>query len=209
MGLVILAAIFALPIGSAQNTFYKVVEPLLGAIGDIRYLPTEQMIFSYILIIAFILLVIAGLVGFFPLGTGVLGIVGMAMLSLAPGFVGLEVEWGAGFYVLWAASIVAIGASFWHKRGLSRASQSQVVQVTVQPPAYPPTPSPPPPSQPSTPSPTVPPPPPSGLPVTPSQSLPPAPPVSRSVKRCPVCGTNCIWIGQYNRWYCSKCREYR
>jgi hypothetical protein len=136
MGLVILIGVFVLPINTAQYTLYDTVQPLLEGIGDIQNLPTQEMIFCYILIISFILLVIAGVVGYFPLGTGVLGIVGMAMLSLAPYFLSLNITWAAGFYVIWIASIVALGASFWH--GRTKQQQSQVVQVNVQPPTQPP-----------------------------------------------------------------------
>ena len=196
VGLVILAALWRLPITSTQYTFYEIVEPLLGAIDNIRNLSTEQMLFSYILIIAFILLVIAGLVGFFPLGTGVLGIIGMAMLTLAPYFVGLKVVWGISFYVLWTLSIVAVGASFWKKRDC--ASHSQVVNVHVQPPASP---------SPSPPSPQQSPPQPRQT-ITPLPPPPPRQPV-RPSRICPVCGAACSWIEQYNRWYCPTCREYR
>lgn len=148
MGLVILASVFVLPIFASQDTLYGVVGPLLGAFGDIQYLPYELMVFDYLLVISFILLVIAGAVGFFPLATGVLGIVAMAMLSIAPSLLSLDVSWSVAFYVLWITSIIALGASFWHRRATQ--APSQVVNVNVQqPPPTTPPPPPPPATQPS------------------------------------------------------------
>jgi ribosomal protein S27E len=127
LGLVILVTIFVIPFGSANTTLYGIVNPKLsylqsGSGPDIAY--------NYVLVIAFILLVIAGVVGLFPLGTGVLGVVGMAMITVAPSLVYPNgspnvVGMGAGFYVIWVASIASLGASFWHKK------KQQPAPVTV------------------------------------------------------------------------------
>jgi len=141
MGLVILISIFLLPF-FADQTLYDIVGPLLGGIGELQGLPVQTMALGYLFIISFILLVIAGFVGIFPLGTGVLGVVGMALITVAPFLVGQEASLllsfvGISYYVIWIASIVALGASFWHRRSRAQAP-SQVVQVNVQqPPAQP------------------------------------------------------------------------
>ncbi len=145
MGLVILAGVFVLPfsatsagLGSAEsqqsslyNTFTGVYSSLsqLQAAGD-----TQTITLAYLILIATILLIIAGLVGIFPLGTGVLGIVGMVLLTLGPYLVlpnyavNLS-DYGVAFYVLWIASIIALAASFWHgKRGKGSMQQQVVVQ---------------------------------------------------------------------------------
>jgi hypothetical protein len=124
MGLVILAGVFALPFGSAPGagTLYGVAAPVLGDLGGLQASGNAQLVtFGYLLVISFILLVVAGVVGIFPLGTGVLGVVGMALLSVAPGMIypnagSILPSGGAGFYLLWAASVIALGASFWHRR---------------------------------------------------------------------------------------------
>lgn len=139
MGLVILAAVFVLPINMAGYSLYYVVAPLMSAIGSLQTLPYQQMVFGYGLVVSFILLVIAGVVGFFPLGTGVLGVVGAALLAAVPYMISLPVTWGVGFYVIWIASIVSLGASFWHRREKAEA-KAPAVQVNVQqaPPQTPP-----------------------------------------------------------------------
>ena len=120
MGVVILAAIFLLPFnsGSSPFTLFERVSPLISDISAVQSGPATGIAFNYILIIAFILLIIAGVVGLFPLGTAVLGIVGLAMVTVAP-FLGLPGIGGyvTGYYLAWVASIVALAGSFWHRRG--------------------------------------------------------------------------------------------
>jgi hypothetical protein len=120
MGLVILGALFALPFQEKPSkTLYQMASPYLGNINQIPSLGNpQQVVYAYILVASFILLTIAGLVGFFPYGAGVLGLVGIGLAAIhtylyAP-FLGLSVEMGLGFYVMLGASIVALAASFWH-----------------------------------------------------------------------------------------------
>lgn len=125
MGLIILATIFLVPFGSNTigttpgDTLYGVVGPNISDLGALQDAGDQRVItYAYIWIVAFILLVIAGLVGIFPLGTGVMGVVGMAMISVSGFLVFADgsqpMPNGAGFYLIWIASIVSLGASFWH-----------------------------------------------------------------------------------------------
>ena len=76
LGLVILVTIFLLPFGTTNtNSLYGTAGPLMSNLGAAQASGTATATFDYILVIAFVLLVIAGLVGIFPLGTGVLGVV--------------------------------------------------------------------------------------------------------------------------------------
>lgn len=166
MGLVILISIFLLPF-FAGLTLYGIVGPMLGGIGELQGFGVQGMTLGYLFIISFILLVIAGIVGIFPLGTGVLGVVGMAMITVAPFLVGSEASLllsfvGIGYYVIWIASIVALGASFWHRRSQAQshlvqvnvqqhqAQPAQIVQPVQTPPVYPVSQPPPPPTSPQT-----------------------------------------------------------
>ena len=134
LGLAILAAVFLLPFGT--ETLYGMAGPLLGNIGGVQATGTgAEISYGYVLIIAFILLVIAGVVGLFPLGTGVLGVVAMAMLSLAPSLIfpngSVKLVTGAGFFVIWAASIISLGASFWHGKKEQAAGTQPTMSVSV------------------------------------------------------------------------------
>lgn len=53
------------------------------------------------------------------------------------------VSWGVGYYALWGLSIVALGASFWHRKAEAKAPTVQV-NVQTQAPLPPPTPQAPP-----------------------------------------------------------------
>jgi hypothetical protein len=133
LGLVILATIFLLPFGASDtHTLYGVVGPLISNPGGVQSSGNAASVtYGYIFIIAFILIVIAGLVGIFPLGTGVLGVVGMAMITVAPYLVypsgPVKLDPGTGFYVIWGASIASLGASFWHRK----KKQAAPVNVSV------------------------------------------------------------------------------
>ncbi|MGP8056745.1 MAG: zinc ribbon domain-containing protein [Nitrososphaerales archaeon] len=118
MGLVILAAILLLPFGSSSSTLYGIVSPMIKNLSTVQSSgDTATLAYNYTRIIAFVLLVIAGLVGFFPLGAGVLGMVGMAMITISPFLIypngPYTLSTGAGFYVAWVASVVALVASRW------------------------------------------------------------------------------------------------
>ncbi|MEM1937585.1 MAG: zinc ribbon domain-containing protein [Candidatus Caldarchaeum sp.] len=152
MGLVILASVFILPFATnPPTTLFQIIRPLIENPGFIPSLSSPAaVLYAYTLIFSFILLTVAGLVGVFPLGTGVLGVVALAVASVVPYFLfpGMpQPVWGLGFYAAWAASAVSLGASFWH--GRSRQPQqptivfkpeTHVVQTTAPPPPPPPPP---------------------------------------------------------------------
>jgi hypothetical protein len=137
MGLVILVAIFFLPFGGGSSTLYGIVWPKISNLSQLQSGgDAAALTYAYIWIIAFILLVIAGVVGIFPLGTGVLGVVGMAIITVSPYLVypngPVTLSTGAGFYVIWAASIVALGASFWHGKKKEAATPVSVTVTQTQ-----------------------------------------------------------------------------
>ena len=120
MGLVILVAIFLLPFGgnSGSSTLYGTVSPMIKNLSAVQSSGnTAKLSYDYTWIIAFVLLVIAGVVGFFPLGAGVLGMVGMAMITISPVLIypsgPYTLSTGPGFYVAWVASVVSLAASRW------------------------------------------------------------------------------------------------
>ncbi|MBO3769379.1 MAG: hypothetical protein QXS51_03670 [Thermoproteota archaeon] len=148
LGIVILIAVFILSFGTRGETFFESARWNMENLEEIREIGEPGLIvMAYVIIVSFILLAIAGLVGSFPLGCGVLGIVGLAMLTV--GYVLIYkpygetfsvLDFGAGYFVAWAASIAALAASFWKK---SREKQQQTVNITIvnQPQAPPPPPA--------------------------------------------------------------------
>ncbi len=140
MGLVILATLFLVPFGStaSSNTLYGTVSPIIFGTSAItvggNLITIAQ---GYILVIAFILLLIAGFVGIFPLGTGVLGVVAMALITINPFLVAGQSPgisgYGTAFYIFWIAPIISLAASFWHGK-----KPKQVIQRVSPPPPPPP-----------------------------------------------------------------------
>ena len=118
MGLVILVAIFLLQFGGNSSTLYGAVSPMIKNLSTLQSSGnTATLAYDYTWIIAFILLVIAGVVGISPLGSGVLGMVGMAMITISPFLIypngPYTLSTGTGFYVTWVASVVSLVASRW------------------------------------------------------------------------------------------------
>jgi hypothetical protein len=206
-GIVMLIGVFLLPYTSTTDTssLFGFVQPLLSNLNALSSLPADAVAMTYVLIIGFLLVAIGGFVGFFPLGSGVLGVVGMAILTLAPTLITTAApqyrSFGFGFYLMWAGAIGGLVAAFLRSR---RKTSIQTTQVSPTP-------------QPTT---TPPPPPPTSRMAQPRADLPPPPPPpppsstapsSRpsGARFCPVCGNNTIWIPQQQQSYCTACQAYR
>jgi len=139
MGLVILVTFLVVPFGTlfgVSRTLYGSFTYVYTNLSSIQNSGIAQLITAaYLLLIASILILIAGFVGIFPLGTGVLGVVGMAIITAGPYlinpsycFTGYE----AGYYVIWGASIVSLGASFWHgKKAVVQPGYGSVQQTVI------------------------------------------------------------------------------
>jgi len=141
-GIIILVAAFALPFGQMGGpTLFGMVSPLFGNLGAIQQSGNQALIgIAYVFIVSFILLAIAGIVGFFPLGSGVIGIIAMAILTIAPIVIfpgtGFSLsDYGIGYFVAWAASVAALAASFWK----ARVDKATVAVTVNNPPPPPPT----------------------------------------------------------------------
>jgi hypothetical protein len=116
MGLIILVAIFLLPFGDGSSTLYGTTSSIINNLRTVQSggnSPT--LVNDYTWIAAFALLVISGLVGVFPFGSGAAGMVGMAVITISPYLIYPNgqhpLPTGAGFYVAWVASAVNLVAS--------------------------------------------------------------------------------------------------
>jgi class 3 adenylate cyclase len=132
MGVVILATIFVIPFGGGTSTLYGIVSPMIKNLNVVQSSGNAATLaYDYTWIVGFILLLIAGIVGIFPLGTGVLGMVGMAMITASPFAIypngPYTLSTGTGFYTVWIASVVSLVASRWH----GKKETPPAVSVTV------------------------------------------------------------------------------
>ena len=220
-GIVMLISVFLLPYTSTPDgtSLFAIVQPLLTNLNAVSTYPSELVAITYVVIIGFLLVAIGGVVGFFPLGSGVLGVIGMALLTFAPILiVNAPMQYrafGLGFYLAWVGAIGGLVAAFLRSR---RKTTVQTTQV-APPPTPTTTPPPPPreyPTRTETPAPPPPPPPraPAAYPTRTVTPVPPPPPPTSTPSRppmqpCLVCGGTTIWVPQHRRAYCTTCKEYR
>lgn len=124
IGIVILLVVFFVPFAAIPG-YVEHGETLYTAFsGALANVPQVQNSGSFadagailLLAVAGLLITIAGIVGIFPLGTGVLGAVGMSLLTFGPYFTGhvsnySAVSFDIGFYALWIASVAALVMTF-------------------------------------------------------------------------------------------------
>lgn len=150
LGIMILASAFILPFDTYGDTFFALAKWNMENLGAIQEAGDRALIaLVYVTVVSFILLVISGIVGFFPLGCGVIGVIALALLTVGHiliynsyGETFNITELGVGYFVAWVASIGALAASFWRKG--QKQQQQQTVNVTVvnQPQTPPPPPPP-------------------------------------------------------------------
>jgi hypothetical protein len=90
-----------------------------------------------------------------------------------------------------------------------QAAPPAQLQPQAAPSAQPPPQAAPPAQPPPQATPTAQPPPQAAPPVQPSSQVQPPPPPPPAPNICKQCGSNMSWIGQYQRYYCNYCRQYR
>ena len=97
-------------------TLYEVTQSSIYFIDDIQRMSPQLAALNYLFILVFILLIIAGLIGVFPLVSGTISVVSMTLLSVAMYVDGYQLVWGIGYYLSWAASVTMLLNSFEGKR---------------------------------------------------------------------------------------------
>lgn len=124
IGLAMLLVVFLVPFAAIPGyvqrgeTLYTAFSGALAGVSQVQSGNTAGNAGAVLLLaIAGLIITIAGCIGFFPLGAGVLGVVGMGMLTAGPYFTGQissfsAVSFGPGFYILWVASVAALVMAF-------------------------------------------------------------------------------------------------
>jgi hypothetical protein len=146
MGIVILVAVFLLPIGAipdlvpAGSTVYGAFAADASNLNSIQNSNDSDLVTSsFMLMIAAVLLTLAGVIGIFPLFSAVLSLLGISLLTVGPfvtgdSYIGVEFDWG--FYVVWVASFVTLFGAFW--KGKPRPVEKPVYKEEKEPPTEPP-----------------------------------------------------------------------
>jgi hypothetical protein len=120
LGLVIILAMFLLPFGSfmlpsgqtRETTLFNVVAQFIQNIANGVQQPMNLLIYEIIILASFIILIAAGALGLYPLHSGVIGILGIILVTTVTVFnpvLGFNMpSYGAGYFIVWGASVAAI-----------------------------------------------------------------------------------------------------
>jgi hypothetical protein len=120
LGLIIFFSLFALPVGQGPNSpaLYDIMLVVAFNLSQTQSTGNQSAIGqAYAFLASFGVLLMVGVLGVFPLATGILGIAATSVLTVmfgATGKGGVNLAGlGPVFYVLWSASVALVAASFW------------------------------------------------------------------------------------------------
>jgi ribosomal protein L40E len=129
VGIVMLATLLLLPFsnvngpGATQGTLWSIFVSFVNSLGSTSGAPTSGFVnLAFIYQIAAILIVVGSLVGVYPVASGVMGVIGLSFVTFGPyeistTYASNPVTFGAGFYVLWVASVLELFLAYWTWRG--------------------------------------------------------------------------------------------
>jgi len=120
LGVLILITVFLLPFGYitlpsgrvSEQTFFLTVEQLIENITVEIQQPTLLLFYEIMLVVSFSTMIIAGVLGFHPVRSGAVGILGMIMLTVLSVFHpqrGFNIpSYGIGYFAAWGLSIAEV-----------------------------------------------------------------------------------------------------
>jgi hypothetical protein len=118
LGLAILGSVFFLPFsyrGARPLTLYEVSRTITEFWREIPRLTEPAVALNYVFLAVFVMLVFAGLMGFFPLVSGLTSVLSMAVMSFSLFFLGSGIVVRTGYYVIWTVSVVMLCMGIWRK----------------------------------------------------------------------------------------------
>jgi hypothetical protein len=142
VGIVMIAAFFLLPFSSSisavggfpDNLFdvFRFFITNLGSIPNVQNASLEFIAYGYIF--GGILMVLAGLLGTFPLRSGVCGLAGMAVLVgcgfVSPQYTPYPLAYGSGFWALWALVGLQVALSAYGRLAKKKEAGNQAIPTT-------------------------------------------------------------------------------
>lgn len=190
IGVLMLGAILLLPFSDVMTgpsgspeTLWRIFMSFVNSLGTLGSSHASTFVdMGFLYQIAAILLIVGCIVGIYPVGSGVLGAIGMSFVTFGPyevvtNYASNPTSYSVAFYLLWVASIVQIVLGLWAWRVERRTiakKEAVALGMLVATPAT------------------------QGL-ANPSESK-----ATRSLpKVCPACGT----ANPINAIVCSKCRK--
>jgi len=139
IGVAVLVLVFLVPFSStiavlpgSPDTLYNVFHFFVGNLGSVLNLASSTLeLIAFLYILGTILLLVEGILGSFPLVSGMLGICGMAMMTVgglaSPQYTPYPVTYGPAFYLLWAFSLAQPVVWFVSRRVAPESKQSSSV----------------------------------------------------------------------------------
>ncbi|MDW8034784.1 MAG: hypothetical protein RMI79_07655 [Nitrososphaerota archaeon] len=147
-GILVLISVFLLPFGyftlpsgqtSGQTFFLTIMQLVENIMIEIKQ-PSPLLLYEIMLIISFITMVIAGLLGFYPMRSGAIGILALIILTVVTIFhplKGLSIpNYGIGYFATWGFSIASIVVGKFQphmRRKLSFISSKNIKTVSQEP----------------------------------------------------------------------------
>ena len=126
VGVVMLATILLLPFsdvitghGAPPETLWNIFMSFVNSLGKLQSGQAATFVdMGFLYQIAAILLIVGCIVGIYPIGSGVLGAIGLSFVTFGPyevitNYTSSPVYYGIAFYLLWLASIVQLVLGIW------------------------------------------------------------------------------------------------
>ena len=145
LGLATLLAAFLLPFssileGSAKNldSLLVIFKIFVTGVSNLQTVGLTQLAeLAYVYMGAFVVILLAGILGAYPRWSALLGIAGMAILTFSPFAVFTSynissTSFGVGFWAIWATSILTVYAAYWSRRERMRAKPVQGEPANVK-----------------------------------------------------------------------------
>ncbi|MEM2247654.1 MAG: hypothetical protein QXY41_06345 [Thermoproteota archaeon] len=119
-GILILISVFLLPLGyftlpsgqTSSQTFFLTVMQLVESIKIELQQPTPLLLYEIMLIVSFVTIVVAGILGFNPMRSGAISVLAMIILTVVTIFHpqrGLNIpSYGIGYFTAWGFSIANV-----------------------------------------------------------------------------------------------------
>jgi len=120
-----LGSIFLLPFsnvasqGGQSQSLFSIFKFFIDNISSVQINGVNnELVTAYLYQLGFIMILAGSFVGLFPIGSGVLSVIGLSFITIGPyevtsGYSFAQSGFSSGFYVIWALAIVEVMLGIW------------------------------------------------------------------------------------------------
>jgi hypothetical protein len=150
LGLVALLSAFLLPLssiaegpGGSVDSFLAMFKLFITTLPAIQRVGLTQLTeLAYIYMAAFVLIVMAGIIGAYPRWSAALAVISMAAVTFSPFVIFTSYNfgtsnYGVGFWAIWATSVLAIYAAYWSRKERRRMKSGKAPEGAASVPSSP------------------------------------------------------------------------